>query len=177
MIRTTHVLVLLISATATPAEIPPPAAADCPAHASHTAQLADHFAQVTTRGDRAMGFSHQSTEHHFRLTQTGGAIAVSAKDPLDLASTEAIRGHLAHVARAFALGDFALPGEIHGRIPPGVSGMKRWRAAIRYVFTPTAQGGSVVITTDDAKALKAVHAFLRFQIADHQTGDAISVEP
>jgi hypothetical protein len=30
----------------------------------------------------------------------------------------------------------------------------------------------VNIITTDAEALKAVHAFLKFQIADHKTGDS-----
>jgi hypothetical protein len=32
----------------------------------------------------------------------------------------------------------------------------------------------VDIVTTDAEALKAVHDFLRFQIADHKTGDPLT---
>jgi hypothetical protein len=34
----------------------------------------------------------------------------------------------------------------------------------------------VVATTKDRKALAAIHEFLRFQIADHRTGDPGKIE-
>ncbi len=37
---------------------------------------------------------------------------------------------------------------------------------------PTARGARVVIRTANPEALEAVHAFLRFQISDHRTGDS-----
>jgi hypothetical protein len=169
--------IVLTLVTAAGAETPPAPVPDCPAHAAHASGHGDHAAAVDARGDRAMGFSHQATTHHFRLTRTGGVIAVSANDPADAASTEAIRSHLKQVALAFAAGDFTLPGEIHGQVPPGVPVMKQRRAAVRYLFETTALGGQVVITTQDAKAVEAVHAFLRFQIADHRTGDDPSPQP
>lgn len=171
------VLPLLALTTVALAADPPSPPPDCPMHATHMAQQADHFAGVDARGDQAMGFSHQTTVHHFTLTRTGGIIAVSVTDPADVQAADAIRGHLAHVATAFAAGDFALPGQIHGKVPPGVDAMKRRKAAIQYRFERTEQGARVVIITSDAKALEAVHAFLRFQIADHRTGDTTSVAP
>jgi enoyl-[acyl-carrier-protein] reductase (NADH) len=36
-------------------------------------------------------------------------------------------------------------------------------------------GAKVMIETNNPKALKAVHDFLRFQIAEHQTGDPTEV--
>jgi hypothetical protein len=177
MTCTTLLLTLLVSTTPTQGEPPVPTEADCPAHALYTRESRDHLGAVNVRGDEAMGFSHRATSHHFLLTGTGGVIAVSATDPTDLVSADAIRAHLLHIARVFALGDFSIPGQVHARIPPGVPVMKQQRAAIRYTFEPTAQGGRVVIATKDGKALEAVHAFLRFQITDHRTGDATSVGP
>jgi hypothetical protein len=40
----------------------------------------------------------------------------------------------------------------------------------------TERGAQVVIRTADAEALKAVHAFLRFQISDHRTGDSTELQ-
>jgi len=145
---------------------------DCPHHAAHAAAFsADHFAQVDARGDAAMGFSHQATAHHFMLTEDGGVIAVNVIEADDAETIAAVRSHLAEVAHAFARGEFALPKQIHDRTPPGVPEMVRRRAAIGYRFEETKDGGRVVITTRDAKAREAIHAFLRFQIDDHRTGD------
>ncbi len=75
------------------------------------------------------------------------------------------------VARSFAAGDFALPMLIHAQVPPGVEVMKKVKTAIHYDYSPSERGGVVRISTRDAAALAAVHAFLRFQIEDHGTGD------
>src|SRR6185503_13864578 len=55
---------------------------------------ADHLSGVNERGDHAMGFSHEKTTHHFRLTANGGAIEVTSNDPKDIASRDQIRMHL-----------------------------------------------------------------------------------
>ena len=135
-----------------------------------------HAAGVNRRGDEGMGFSHRTTAHHFTLTGDGGVISAEALDPEDTASRDSIRGHLAHIAHAFSTGDFDLPTFIHDRMPPGVDTMKRLRAKISYRADDTPRGARVIIRTGNAEALAAVHDFLRFQIADHRTGDSPEVQ-
>ena len=134
-----------------------------------------HHEAVDKRGDRHMGFSHEKTTHHFRLAATGGAIEVTANQASDTASHQQIRSHLRHIAQKFTAGDFKVPMLIHDRVPPGVPVMQERRAAIRYSYREIPQGASVRIETADPKALEAVHAFLRFQIEDHRTGDPVEV--
>ncbi len=136
---------------------------------------AAHHAAVDSRGDMVMGFDHEKATHHFSLTPDGGVIAVSANDPDDRASRDAIRGHLAHIAKMFTAGDFEAPMLIHGQTPPGVPVMKARRKTIRYVYEETAAGARVRISTADQKSLAAIHDFLRFQIEDHRTGDSLEV--
>ena len=137
---------------------------------------AAHHAAVDGRGDMVMGFDHEKTTHHFSLTPNGGAIAVSANDPDDGASRDAIRGHLAHIAKMFAAGDFQAPMLVHGQTPPGVPVMKTRRSTIHYAYEETAAGARVRISTSDQKSLAAIHDFLRFQIEDHRTGDSTEVQ-
>jgi len=132
----------------------------------------DHHGGVNQRGDQAMGFSHEKTTHHFRLKANGGAIEVEANDATDTASRNQIRTHLNHIAKKFAVGDFAAPMFIHSQTPPGVPAMKQLKAEIKYQFEEMERGGRVRITTNNAEAIKAIHEFLRFQIEDHQTGDS-----
>jgi len=143
----------------------------CPMHKQHMAD-AQHQADVEKHGDQAMGFPHDQTTHHFRLYADGGAIKVTADDPKDSASIEAIRGHLHHIAAMSANGDFSIPMFIHDGVPPGVPVMKEQQDRISYVYEELPAGASVRIIARNADALKAVHEFLRFQIADHRTGDA-----
>jgi hypothetical protein len=145
----------------------------CPMHEQHKASPEDqHHQGVVQRGDDVMGFSHEKTTHHFRLFADGGAIEAEANDAQDSASRDAIRSHFGHIATMFAAGDFSAPMLIHVQNPPGTEEMKRLRDAIQYKLEPTKRGGRIRITTKDAEALRAVHAFLRFQISDHQTGDS-----
>ncbi len=146
------------------------------AQESHSSCSA-HHAGVDERGDHVMGFDHTKTTHHFRLTASGGVIEVSANSEDDEASRQAIRSHLAHIAKMFAAGDFEAPMLIHDRVPPGVPVMKRDREKIRWAYEDTPAGGRLVATTKNAAALEAIHEFLRFQIEDHRTGDATEIAP
>lgn len=145
--------------------------------AQDASACAAHHAGVDARGDQVMGFDHQKTTHHFTLTADGGEIAVSANDVTDTASRDAIRSHLEHIAKMFAAGDFDAPMLIHDQVPPGVPVMKEKKGAIRYAYAPTKTGARIAISTNDPKALSAIHDFLHFQISDHQTGDPGDVAP
>jgi hypothetical protein len=139
----------------------------CPMHDAHS--------QMNERGEKGMGFSQTATTHHFVLKPDGGAIQVEAKDSKDTTSRDEIRMHLGHIARAFQSGDFDIPMFVHDKVPPGVPEMKRLQKQIRYSFEDTASGGRIVISSTDKDAIAAIHAFLRFQIEEHTTGDAIEI--
>jgi hypothetical protein len=53
--------------------------------------------------------------------------------------------------------------------------MERRKAAIAYAYEDTADGGRVRITASDEEAKEAVHAFLRYQIREHATGDPLTI--
>jgi hypothetical protein len=131
---------------------------------------------VNSRGDHVMGFDHDKTTHHFVLTKTGGIIQVTANDSSDSASRDHIRMHLQHISKAFSGGDFTDPHEVHAEDPPGVPVMKERKDKISYRFESIANGGRVVVTTEDEKALEAVHEYLRYQIREHKTGDSTAVK-
>ena len=123
-----------------------------------------------------MGFSHETTTHHFRLSKTGGIIEVSANDRKDAATRDQIHRHLAHIVKRFSSGDFNVPMFIHDTMPPGAAVMAKLREQIRYLYRDTPGGAQIQINTANPEALQAIHAFLRFQISDHQTGDATEVQ-
>ena len=154
--------------------------ASCPMHAQHMkdapASQQAHHASVDQRGDRVMGFSHEKTKHTFRLLEDGGAVEVRANDSADGESIAAIRDHLKVIAEEFARGDFAKPREIHGRVPDGAEVMKELGPAVTYRYEEVERGARVRISTRDARGIQAVHAFLKFQIEDHHTGDPEKIE-
>ncbi|PYI95932.1 MAG: hypothetical protein DME98_14345 [Verrucomicrobia bacterium] len=126
------------------------------------------------RGDEAMGFDQEKTTHHFKLLPDGGTIEISANDPSDVATREAIQRHVAKTAGMFAQGDFSIPMLVHKQAPPGVDMMKRLKGELSYTPENLPNGGRVQITTSNSEALNAVHDFLRFQIQEHKTGDSLA---
>ena len=128
------------------------------------------------RGNQGMGFDQQKTTHHFLLRKDGGAIQVTANAASDKASTEEIQMHLRHIERAFQAGDFDIPMFVHDQTPPGAAIMKKMKDQIRYKYVPAENGGRVVISSANPEAVTAIHEFLKFQITEHHTGDALEVK-
>ena len=137
---------------------------------SHSAHAA-----MDARGTKAMGFDQARATHHFVLMEDGGRIEIDAKDKNDADTRTRIAKHLENISQQFKAGDFAIPHETHGEVPPGVAAMTTLRADIDYKFESTPAGGRVIITARSAAAIEAVHAFLRYQIAEHHTGDPSTV--
>jgi hypothetical protein len=131
--------------------------------------------QMNARGAHAMGFDQDKTTHHFLLFDDGGAIDVRVKTASDAQNLQAIRAHLPHIAKLFSEGDFSVPHFVHAGPASGSDQMTALKALIRYRYEESADGGQVRIRTTDPRALAAVHAFLRFQITEHKTGDSLDV--
>jgi hypothetical protein len=123
-----------------------------------------------------MGFDQDRTTHHFWLFPDGGAIDVGVTDVADAKNRDAIRSHLSHIAMMFGSGDFTAPMLVHDSSSvPGTKIMTERKAAIRFQYVETLNGGRVNIVTTDAAALAGVHEFLKYQIAEHKTGDPTTV--
>lgn len=147
--------------------------------AASASMLQDHapHQHPQSRAQQGMGFDQERTTHHFLIEKDGGTIQVTANDRSDRTSADQVRGHLKHIAAAFAQGDFSLPMFIHDTDPPGIAAMKERRAAMTFTFDERPGGGRVVIRTKDTAARDALHEFLRFQIREHKTGDPMNPPP
>ena len=145
--------------------------------AQTTATKEDHgHHDMEQRGNKGMGFTQDKTTHHFLLNKNGGAIQVTANSGDDKANLNHIRMHLGHIRAAFKSGDFNIPGFVHDQTPPGVPAMVKLKDQIHYTYEDIANGGRVTISSANHEAVEAVHNFLRFQITEHKTGDALEVK-
>jgi hypothetical protein len=136
----------------------------------------DHHGASNQRGAMVMGFDQARTTHHFLIFNDGGAIDVSVNDSADTKTRDEIRSHLPHIAMMFGDGSFNAPMLVHDSTNvPGTKAMAERKGAIRYQYVETAKGGRVNIVTADRDALAGVHEFLKFQIAEHKTGDPTTV--
>ncbi|MGH9524085.1 MAG: hypothetical protein ACRD3E_16300 [Terriglobales bacterium] len=140
-------------------------------HQHDMSQHAEHEKEMNARGEKAMGFSQMATTHHFILLSDGGYVQVTANDASDNNTVEQIRRHLMDIKTKFAAGDFSAPELTHGKIPPGVPAMRKLRGDIKYNVEFVDGGGRLHIASNNAKAIAAIHDFLKFQIEDHGTGD------
>jgi hypothetical protein len=114
-------------------------------HKEHMKEASQHQVDVEKNGDKAMGFPHDKTTHHFRLYSDGGAIEVTVNDRKDSQNLQAIRSHLTHIASMFSNGEFSIPLFVHDQVPPGVPMMKDKHAEISYSFEELSAGGRVRI--------------------------------
>jgi len=139
-------------------------------------EMSEHHRTVMENGEKEMGFSQTATTHHFLLAADGGAIQVEANDTKDTLNRDRIRTHLAEIAKQFQNGIFTTPFAVHSQVPPGVPAMDRLKNEIKYAYEETERGARVRISTANPQALEAIHAFLKFQIEEHRTGDPTSLK-
>jgi hypothetical protein len=147
------------------------------AHEDHSsAQTDSKHEEMNKRGDQGMGFAQDKITHHFLLRKNGGAIQVTANAADDKTSKGEIQMHLHHIAQAFKSGDFNIPMFVHDKTPPGVVTMAKLKEQIHYKYESAQNGGCVVLSSANADAVAAIHEFLKFQIQEHKTGDALEVK-
>ena len=142
-------------------------------HEEHLAQMKKD-AELKARGNAAMGFEQDAAEHHFVLLEDGGAVEVRAMGRGDTATRTAVRNHLQTIAREFANGVFEKPFATHAETPPGVPSLQQLKQSLTYTYEEIVDGGRVRIRAANSEALAAIHAFLRYQIVEHKTGDPLS---
>ena len=144
--------------------------------AGQSASAQDPHAGMHARGAAVMGFDQNMTAHHFYLFDDGGAIEIAVKDAADATNRDAIRAHLPHIAERFGAGNFEAPMLIHGaKDVPGTAVLTQLKSKLVYRYAETRNGGRVDITSSDPAAVAAVHDFLKYQIAEHKTGDSTAV--
>ena len=126
------------------------------------------FVAMDARHGQAVGVDPMTMAHQFEATEQGGDIILE-RDVHDEMGVTQIRAHLLMIARSFARGDFAVPGFVHEKPVPGTSVMTQLANRIAYSVEDLPHGGVIHIRTEDPEALKAIKAFIAFQIAEHRT--------
>jgi len=117
-----------------------------------------------------MGVNQYTSQHVFEPLPNGGRIVLQRKEA-DSAGEAVIRQHMQTIAKAFAAGDFALPGFVHAmKDVPGTRQMRAHRKEITYTARDLPRGGEVVIASTNPQAVAAIHDFLAFQRMDHRAG-------
>jgi hypothetical protein len=131
---------------------------------------------MQARGKMAMGVDQATSTHTFDALPDGGRIAL-LRDSDDSLGVAQIRAHLRLIQHAFQAGDFSTPEFVHMQAMPGTAVMARKRYVIEYSYRDLPRGGEVVMKTNDADALAAIHEFMGAQRAGHHASGAGSTTP
>jgi hypothetical protein len=129
------------------------------------------FEAMQKRGQMAMGVDQTTSTHHFDALPNGGRIEL-LRDLDDSLGIAQIRAHLRLIQHAFQAGDFSTPQFVHMQNMPGTAVMAKKRDVIAYDYHDLPRGGEVVMTTTDAEALAAIHAFMGAQRMEHHASGA-----
>jgi uncharacterized protein YjhX (UPF0386 family) len=129
------------------------------------------FDAMQKRGEMAMGVDQNTSTHRFDALPNGGRIEL-LRDLDDSLGIVQIRAHLRLIQHAFQAGDFSTPQFVHMQAMPGTAVMAKKRDVIAYTYHDLPRGGEVVITTTDADALAAIHAFMGAQRMEHHASGA-----
>ncbi len=114
-----------------------------------------------------MGVDQYTSLHKFEPLPDGGRITLQ-RDTADTAGVTQIRVHMRQIVRAFARGDFTLPGFVHARAVPGTREMRARSSLIQYTADSVPGGAIVLLRSSDPTAITAIHEFLAFQRHDHR---------
>ncbi len=133
-----------------------------------SAQTDTGFTAMEQRHGNVVGQDPMALAHQFVAQPDGGDILLERQIHDDMGINQ-IRAHLLLISRSFARGDFSLPGFVHEKPVPGTVIMGQRAAQIIYTVEDLPHGGVVHMRTSDPEALKAIHSFIAFQIAEHRT--------
>jgi len=108
------------------------------------------FDAMQKRGEMAMGVDQTTSTHRFDALPNGGRIEL-----------------LRDLDDSLGIAQF-----VHMQAMPGTAVMAKKRDVIAYAYHDLPRGGEVVITTTDADALAAIHAFMGAQRMEHHASGA-----
>jgi hypothetical protein len=134
-------------------QVPPP---EPPSRGGQTASINEPL-----RGQDAVRRGELSCQ--FLQTRSGGVVRVTVNDPDDTDAVGEISVRLRETASRFTRGDFSPRQWLSGENAPGVAVMRQLRSKIIYTAHGIDSGAELIISSQDQKAVDAIHQFLQFQ--------------
>ena len=132
--------------------------------------------ELNSRFSKALGVEIDKVAQHYYLVKAGGVIELTAKDPNDTATVKAIQKYLDMQKDLFEKGKNESENEVHGKVPDGVLVLKKMRNDITFYTNKQDDGAVLRMFTTNAQAKEAVYEFIKFQIGEHNTGDALTAD-
>jgi hypothetical protein len=136
---------------------------------------ADPTQDVNARFSRSLGVSLDKIVLHFYLVKNGGVVEITAKDPGDTATVTAIQKYLQTQKELWEKGKDPVT-EIHGKAPDSAAVMRKLRNDITFYMAKTDEGAVLRMFSINDQARGAIQDYLKFEIAEHKTGDSPTID-
>jgi hypothetical protein len=132
--------------------------------------------ELNSKFSKVLGTDIEKIDQHYYLVKNGGVIELAAKDPNDTATIKAIQKYLDTQKELFEKGKNDSEAEVHGKVPDGAPAIKKFRNEITFYTSKTENGGVLRMFTVNEQARQAVYEFIKFEIGEHRTGDALTAD-
>lgn len=132
--------------------------------------------ELNSRFSKTLGIDIDKVAQHYYLVRAGGVIELTAKDPNDTSTVKAIQKYLDMQKDLFEKGKNESENEVHGKVPDGAPVLKKMRNEITFYSGKTDEGGVLRMFTTNEQAKQAVYEFIKFEIGEHNTGDALTAD-
>jgi hypothetical protein len=116
---------------------------------------------VPSAGSGSTAFHSPEATSEFIVTRSGGVVRMTVNDPQNAEEAGRISMRLRSVAAQFARGDFDLRGGA-GASAPGAAQLRELRGKVTYTAHSIEDGAELIISSQDPKAVTAIHQFLEF---------------
>ncbi len=144
--------------------------------ASAQAAPQDPMDALNARFSRVLGVSVEKVVLHFYLVKNGGVIDLTAKDPKDSITVNAIQKYLQNQKELWEKGKESAVTHIHERPPEAAATMRKLRNDITFYTAKTDAGAVLRMFSINDQARGAIQDYLKFEIAEHKTGDSPTVD-
>lgn len=132
--------------------------------------------EVDARFSRAMGVSLDKVTVHFYLVKNGGVMELLAKDPGDNSTVEALQKYLQNQKDLWEKGKETAVTDVHLRAPESAATMRRLRNDITFYAAKMDNGGVLRMFSINDQARTAIQDYMKFEIAEHNTGDPTTLD-
>jgi hypothetical protein len=137
---------------------------------------ADPFQDMNARFSRLLGVSLDKIKLHYYIVKNGGVVDISAKDPNDSSTIAAIQKYLQNQKDLWEKGKESAVTAVHERPPESAATMRRLRNEITFYMAKTDTGGDLRMFSINDQARLAIQDYMRFEIAEHRTGDSTTAD-
>lgn len=144
--------------------------------ASAQAAPQDPFEEMNARFSRVLGVSVEKIVLHFYLVKNGGVIDLTAKDPKDAITVNAIQKYLQNQKELWEKGKESAVTDIHEKPPESAATMRKLRNDITFYAAKTDNGGDLRMFSINEQARVAIQDYMRFEITEHKTGDSVTLD-